>query len=131
MAVENDANGVSSEAEVDKPNVRGDYLFLLFLMLLNVVNFVDRQLLGSFANFIIPDLQLTNGQFGLLTGLVFLFFYSVMGLFMGVLADRVNRTRFIAAGLALWSVLTALSGMAKGFVSLALPGCLSVLVNQS
>ena len=121
MAVENDSNGVSSEAEVDKPNVRGDYLFLLFLMLLNVVNFVDRQLLGSFANFIIPDLQLTNGQFGLLTGLVFLFFYSVMGLFMGVLADRVNRTRFIAAGLALWSVLTALSGMAKGFVSLALP----------
>lgn len=121
MAVGNDSNGVSSGAEVDKPNVRGDYLFLLFLMLLNVVNFVDRQLLGSFANFIIPDLQLTNGQFGLLTGLVFLFFYSVMGLFMGVLADRVNRTRFIAAGLALWSVLTALSGMAKGFVSLALP----------
>ena len=40
---------------------------------------------------------------------------------MGVLADRVNRTRLIAAGLALWSALTALSGMAKGFVSLAIP----------
>ena len=68
-----------------------------------------------------PDLGLTNTEFGLLTGLIFIFFYSVAGVFMGVLADRVNRTRLIAAGLALWSALTALSGMAKGFVSLAIP----------
>lgn len=98
-----------------------DYGFLLFLTLLNVMNFVDRQLLASFANWIVPDLGLTNTQFGLLTGLIFIFFYSVAGVFMGVLADRVNRTRLIAAGLALWSALTALSGMAKGFVSLAIP----------
>ena len=98
-----------------------DYFFLSFLTLLNVMNFVDRQLLASFANWIVPDLGLTNTQFGLLTGLIFIFFYSVAGVFMGVLADRVNRTRLIAAGLALWSALTALSGMAKGFVSLAIP----------
>ena len=98
-----------------------DIGFLLFLTVLNVMNFVDRQLLASFANWIVPDLGLTNTQFGLLTGLVFIFFYSFMGLFMGALADTVNRTRLIAAGLALWSVLTALSGMARGFVSLALP----------
>jgi MFS family permease len=98
-----------------------DYGFLMFLTLLNVMNFVDRQLLASFANWIVPDLGLTNTQFGLLTGLIFIFFYSVAGVFMGVLADRVNRTRLIAAGLALWSALTALSGMAKGFVSLAIP----------
>ncbi len=102
--------------------VRGrDIGFLMFLTMLNVMNFVDRQLLGSFANWIVPELQLTNTEFALLTGLVFIFFYSAMGLFMGTLADRVNRTRLIAAGLALWSVLTALSGMAKGFASLALP----------
>lgn len=98
-----------------------DYGFLMFLTLLNVMNFVDRQLLASFANWIVPDLGLTNTQFGLLTGLIFIFFYSVAGVFMGVLADRVNRTRLIAVGLALWSALTALSGMAKGFVSLAIP----------
>jgi len=98
-----------------------DYSFLMFLTLLNVMNFVDRQLLASFANWIVPDLGLTNTQFGLLTGLIFIIFYSVAGLFMGVLADRVNRTKLIAAGLALWSVLTALSGLAKGFVSLAIP----------
>lgn len=102
--------------------VRGrDIGFLMFLTLLNVMNFVDRQLLGSFANWIVPDLGLTNTEFALLTGLVFIFFYSFMGLFMGALADTMNRTRLIAAGLALWSVLTALSGMAKGFASLALP----------
>ena len=36
------------------------YMFLSFLTLLNVLNFVDRQLLASFANFIVPDLNLTN-----------------------------------------------------------------------
>jgi MFS family permease len=106
----------------DEDVVHGrDITFLLFLTLLNIMNFVDRQLLGSFANWIVPDLGLTNTEFALLTGLVFIFFYSFMGLFMGALADMVNRTRLIAAGLALWSLLTALSGMARGFASLALP----------
>jgi len=99
----------------------GSYAFLGFLTLLNVMNFVDRQLLASFANFIVPDLGLTNTEFGLLTGLVFLFFYSAAGLFMGALADTVNRTRLIAAGLAAWSLLTAASGAARGFVSMAIP----------
>ena len=52
-----------------------DYSFLMFLTLLNVMNFVDRQLLASFANWIVPDLGLTNTQFGLLTGLIFIIFY--------------------------------------------------------
>jgi MFS family permease len=95
--------------------------FLCLLTLLNVVNFVDRQLLASFANFIVPDLGLTNTQFGLLTGFAFIIFYATMGLFMGALADMVNRPRLIAAGLALWSALTAASGAARGFLTLALP----------
>ena len=110
------------EEDRSEPVVRSrDIGFLLFLTLLNIINFVDRQLLPSFANWIVPELGLSNTQFGLLVGLVFIFFYAVMGLFMGALADRVNRTRLIAAGLALWSGLTALSGMAQGFVSMALP----------
>lgn len=97
------------------------YAFLGFVTLLNVLNFVDRQLLASFANYIVPDLGLTNTEFGLLTGLVFIVFYSVMGLFMGAAADVFHRPRLIAAALALWSALTAASGAARGFVSLALP----------
>ena len=98
-----------------------DYGFLAFLTTINVLNIVDRQLIASMANWIKPELNLTNTQFGLLTGLIFIVFYSVAGVFMGVLADRVNRTRFIALGLAIWSALTAISGMAKGFASIAIP----------
>ncbi len=98
-----------------------DAALLGFLTLVNVMNFVDRQLLASFANFIIPDLGLTNTQFGLLTGLFFIVFYSTMGLFAGALADMLHRPRLMAAGLASWSLLTAASGAARGFVSLAIP----------
>ena len=100
---------------------REAYGLLVFLTLLNVMNFVDRQLLASFSNFIVPDLGLTNTEFGLLTGLIFLAFYSVAGLLMGTFADRYHRTKLIALGVAAWSFLTAVSGMAKGFVSLAIP----------
>ena len=98
-----------------------DYGFLAFLTVVNVMSVVDRQLIASLANWIKPELNLTNTQFGLLTGLIFIVFYTVAGVFMGVLADRVNRTRLIAVGLMVWSALTAVSGMAKGFVSLAIP----------
>ena len=105
-----------------EPGLRsGGVGFLAFLTFLNVLNFVDRQLLSSFANWIVPELGLTNTEFGLLTGLVFIVFYTVMGLFMGTLVDRMNRTRLIAAGVGVWSGLTALSGMAYNFASLALP----------
>lgn len=93
----------------------GGYGLLVGLTLLNVLNFADRFLLVSFANSIIADLQLTKFQFTLLTGLVFSVFYVVFGLFAGSLADRVNRPRLIAAGLALWSALTAATGLARNF----------------
>jgi MFS transporter, Spinster family, sphingosine-1-phosphate transporter len=94
------------------------------LTVINVLNFVDRQLLPSFANFIKPELGLTDTQYGLLTGLFFIIFYAVAGLFMGVLADRMHRGRLIAVAIALWSLLTAASGAARGFVSMALPRAL-------
>ena len=97
------------------------YPLLFFLTLLNTLNFVDRQLISSFANFIVPDLGLTDIQYGFLTSLAFIAFYSIMGLFMGVLADTVNRPKLIAFGVVLWSVFTGLTGAAKGFVTMALP----------
>jgi MFS family permease len=111
---------MSRKKEKEKIESR-NYIFLCFLILLNVMNFVDRQLLASFANFIIPDLSLTNTQFGILTGFGFLFFYSIMGLFMGILADKFHRPRLIAIGVGLWSALTAISGAARGFIGLLLP----------
>ena len=93
---------------------------LIFLLVLNILNMVDRTLITSFGTSIIADLNLSDSQFGLLTGPVFVFFYSIMGLFMGALADRVHRPRLIAAGLVLWSVLTALSGLAKNFMQIGM-----------
>jgi len=98
-----------------------DLRLLCLLTTLNVLNMVDRNLLTSFSAYIVPDLGLSNTEFGLLTGLVFLFFYSIMGLFMGALADTMNRVHLITFGVALWSALTAVSGAAKGFLSMAIP----------
>jgi len=105
----------------ERPAGPREYAFLCLLTGLNVINLIDRQLLAGFANFIVPNLALTNAQFGLLTGLLFLVSYSVMGLVMGSLADMVHRPRLVAVALALWSGLTAASGAARGFVSLAIP----------
>ena len=107
---------------MDEPAAQSrDYAILCLLAFINVMNFVDRQLLASFANFIVPDLGLSNTQFGLLTGFAFIVFYSVMGLFMGTLADRLHRPRLLAFGLALWSALTAASGAARGFMTMLIP----------
>ncbi len=102
-------------------NSRYKYLILFYLTTLNVLSFVDRQLLASFSNFIVPDLGLTNTEYGILTGLAFIIFYSVMGVIMGAIADRVHRPKFMAIGVALWSLLTAATGMAKNFWMLFLP----------
>ncbi|MCI0572769.1 MAG: MFS transporter, partial [Myxococcaceae bacterium] len=92
---------------------------LLALTLLNVLNFADRYLLIGFSTVIIPELGLSNLQFGLLTGVVFTAVYTVFGMFAGSLADRVHRPRLIASGLTLWSALTAATGMAGSFVQMA------------
>jgi MFS family permease len=96
------------------------HLLLGFLMLLNIVNMIDRNLLSSFGPQVVEDLGLSDSQFGMLTGILFVFFYAIVALFMGALADRVHRPRLIAAGLLLWSLLTAFSGVAKNFVQIGI-----------
>jgi MFS family permease len=110
-----------AQSRSDADRAHGGYGLLVLLTLMNVLNFVDRQLLSSFANFIVPDLNLTNTEFGLLTGMVFIVFYAVAGVFMGALADMVHRPRLIAAAMFAWSGLTAASGLAKSFIGLAIP----------
>lgn len=103
---------------------RSAWLLLGFLTVLNVLNFVDRQLIASLAPLLIAELGLTRAQIGLLAGFSFVVFYSLMGLALGAAADRVSRPRLMAAGLALWSLMTAVSGMARSFMQLAVPRAL-------
>jgi MFS family permease len=87
---------------------------------LNVLNFVDRQLLQSFIVDVRRDLNLSYFEFSLLTGVAFSVFYTVAGLFMGALADRTNRARLIAVGVFVWSALTAATGFVRSFWEMAL-----------
>ena len=112
---------MTDRAEAPDERASSPWGLLAILTVINILNFVDRQLLPSFANYIKPELGLTDTQWGLLTGLFFIVFYAVAGLFMGMLADLTHRPRLIAAAIALWSLLTAASGAAKGFVSMAIP----------
>lgn len=100
---------------------RAAWGLLFFLTALNILNFVDRMLIASLAPLLIRDLGLTRAQIGLLTGFGFVFFYTFVGLFLGMAADRYRRLPLIAAGVALWSAMTALSGAARSFMQLAIP----------
>ncbi|MGQ0636078.1 MAG: MFS transporter [Planctomycetaceae bacterium] len=101
---------------------RSAWILLAFLTLLNIVNFVDRQLVTSLQIPLRedPTLQLTNVQNQLLAGYAFSVVYSVAGLLLGSLADRRHRPRLIAGGLFIWSIMTAASGMAMNFWQMAL-----------
>src|SRR5690349_15935291 len=103
-----------------EPVSRSAWGLLFFLTALNVLNFVDRMLIASLAPLLIKDLGLSKAQIGLLSGFGFVFFYTFVGLFLGMAADRFRRVPLIAAGVGLWSAMTALSGMARSFVSLAI-----------
>lgn len=105
------------QAIKSSPRAKG---VLMFLMLLNILSMLDRSLIAAFSQTIMDDLNLSPSQLGLLNGWVFTVCYVVMGLFMGALADRFHRPRLIAAGLILWSALTAVSGIAKNFTQIAM-----------
>jgi len=98
---------------------RSALLLLLFLTFLNMLNFADRALLGNLAKQVHEDLQISYEMIGLLTGYGFVLFYTFMGVLLGTVADRWNRPRLMACGLALWSVLTAATGLARNLFQVA------------
>jgi MFS family permease len=87
-------------------------LFVLFSV--NLLNFFDRQLLGSLGEPIRKEFHLSDTALGLLTT-VFVIVYAIVGLPLGRLSDTWRRTRLIAASLAVWSLLTAATGLAQNY----------------
>jgi predicted MFS family arabinose efflux permease len=95
-------------------------LSLATIFLVSMFSYVDRSLLSVLQVPIKRDLGLSDGQIGALAGLSFALIYSTIGIPLSWLADRVSRTRLMAAALAIWSLMTALSGTAASFAVLVM-----------
>lgn len=91
---------------------------LLVLLLALALNSSDRLVLGLVLQDIKLDLHLSDTQLGLMTGIAFALFYSVVGLPIARWADRGDRLTILAVTTALWSLAMALSGAVQSFAQL-------------
>jgi MFS family permease len=89
------------------------------LTLAYIFSFIDRQILSLMVGPIKQDLQINDTQMSLLMGASFALFYTFFGIPLGRLADTRSRRALIAAGVALWSLMTAGCGLARTFWQLA------------
>lgn len=91
---------------------------LLTLTFVYTLNFIDRILISVVSRPIIDEFQLSNFEFGLLSGIGFALFYTLLGIPIANISERVNRVRIIGACVILWSAATMLCGFTFGFLSL-------------
>lgn len=94
--------------------------FLGLLFAITVLNYMDRGILGVMQELIKRDLNLTDRQLGILSGPAFALLYSVAAAPIARLAERRNRATLLATAVGLWSAMTALCGVATGYLQLAL-----------
>lgn len=93
---------------------------LLLLTGVYTFNFIDRQLLVILQESIKSELGLSDTQLGVLTGLTFALFYVTLGIPIARMADRGNRRNIVALSLAVWSIMTAISGFVVSYWQLVL-----------
>ncbi len=89
------------------------------LILVYILNFIDRQILTILAEDLKRDLKLTDSDLGFLYGTAFGVFYSLFGIPLGKLADSWSRVKLMSAGLTIWSSMTMLSGFSSSLGQLA------------
>ena len=90
------------------------------LTLIYTANYVDRQIVAILLQAIKTDMQLSDTQLGMLTGLAFGIFYATLGIPIAYLADRMSRKKIIIASLTLFSLMTYACGLAQNYVQLLL-----------
>ena len=99
----------------------GKRRYLLWLLTIAyTLSFLDRQVLSILIEPIKHELKVSDALIGILTGPIFVIFYTFLGIPIAWLADRKSRPAIIAVSLALWSGFTAVSGVAANFATLAL-----------
>ncbi len=97
------------------PSPRAGWTLVVLLTLAYIFSFVDRYILGLLIEPIKADLDLSDQQIGWVIGWAFAIFYATMGIPLGWLVDRKKRTWIVAFGIAVWSLATAMSGLASKF----------------
>src|ERR1700683_3015725 len=98
---------------------RKNYLLILLTTIL-AFNYVDRLALGVAVQEIKVEFNLSDTQIGLLSGIAFALFYSVLGIPIARWADRGSRGTIISLSIGLWSAAVALCGAAQSCVQLML-----------
>ena len=95
-----------------------DALFLGMLLAVNAIAYVDRTIIAILAQPIKNELHLSDAQIGILGGLSFALFYGLFSIPIARFAERSDRISIISACLALWSLATALCGLAQSYLLL-------------
>jgi len=114
-------NAETADAAAPLPEAsRYSWYVLGVLVVVYILNFIDRQILSILAVDIKADLGLTDGDMGFLGGAAFAVFYALFGIPLGRLADNWSRVKLLSIGLALWSIMTALSGFARNQAQLTM-----------
>ena len=114
-------SGETEQAAKPLPQASGySWYVLSVLVVVYILNFIDRQILSILAVDIKADLGLDDSDLGFLGGAAFAVFYALFGIPLGRLADNWSRVKLLSIGLTLWSLMTALSGFARNQVELTL-----------
>jgi MFS family permease len=96
------------------------YYLLALLTIIYALNFLDRTIFNVLIEPIKKEFTLSDTTMGLLAGFGFVLFYSLLGIPIARLADRLNRRNIVALAFAFWSAMTFLCGMAQSVGTLAL-----------
>jgi MFS family permease len=84
------------------------------LFAINTMNFLDRQIPGAVGEKIKEEWNLSDTELGFV-GTAFILIYALIGVPLGRMADRGNRSWILAGGVFVWSLLTFGSGLARSF----------------
>jgi MFS family permease len=112
------SNEISAMSPGRETNLRYAWYVVFVLMVCYTLSFIDRQILSLLVGPIKRDLGISDTRVGLLQGLAFALFYTLLGLPMGRFADRGSRRNLIAFGIFFWSLMTAVCAIARSFWSL-------------
>lgn len=107
-----------SKEDLKRSSMLYPWYVVTVLMLAQTCSFIDRMIMGLLVGPVRATFGISDTQYSLLAGFAFSLFYAVMGLPLARIADSKSRRLLIAAGILVWSVMTALCGLAKGFWSL-------------